>query len=328
MAFCSSNDVNLEIIKNLGGKFEFIISLMTLNKASYHFIKKTTIYEEIIKLFNNLSNAKLLSNKIKICCQCNLLNLLEMIIKLSKHTETKKCMFKFAAKFGNIKIFELFKSHIRQKFITIIIVKAAKHGNINVLEWFLNSSFDFECPKDAIDLAAAYGHINVLDWFMHTDLVFRYSSEAVNMAAKNGHIPVLNWFRDSGLKFKYNEDAMNMAVKYARIDVLDWFMSSDYEIYYENLINMAAKYARIDVLDWFMSSNYEMYYEDALNQAIMCGHMNVIQWFFNSGLDIIISVEAINKALEKGFVEIYNLFYDDDDQNSNIENNDQNEYSE
>jgi hypothetical protein len=58
--------------------------------------------------------------------------------------------------------------------------------------------------NNIINYAFYYGHIQVLEWFINSGYNFKYSKNPITSASYNGKIQVLEWFKNSGYKFKYN----------------------------------------------------------------------------------------------------------------------------
>ena len=90
-------------------------------------------------------------------------------------------------------------------YINDIINNTCIYGNIQVLEWFKNSGYEFKYDEWAINNASQNGHIQVLEWFKNSGYEFKYDEEAINEASRYGHIKVLEWFKNSGYAFKYNK---------------------------------------------------------------------------------------------------------------------------
>ena len=67
-----------------------------------------------------------------------------------------------------------------------IIRDASAFGNIQVLEWFKNSGYEFKYDKNAINYASYNGHVQVLEWFKNSDYEFKYTVHAINKASYNG----------------------------------------------------------------------------------------------------------------------------------------------
>ena len=57
--------------------------------------------------------------------------------------------------------------------------------------------------NNIINYAFYYGHIQVLEWFINSGYNFKYSKNPITSASYNGKIQVLEWFKNSGFKFKY-----------------------------------------------------------------------------------------------------------------------------
>ena len=86
-----------------------------------------------------------------------------------------------------------------------IIYSASKYGQIQVLEWFKNSGYEFKHINKAINCASHEKHIQVLEWFKNSGYEFKYDECAINHASRNGHVQVLEWFKNSGYEFKYDK---------------------------------------------------------------------------------------------------------------------------
>ena len=77
------------------------------------------------------------------------------------------------------------------------ICKASKKGDVQFLEWFKNSRYEFKYNAYVINYAASkYGNIQVLEWFKNSGYEFKYDKWAIIMASENGHVKVLEWFKN------------------------------------------------------------------------------------------------------------------------------------
>jgi len=61
---------------------------------------------------------------------------------------------------------------------------AIKNGQVDILEWFKNSGYEFKYTSDAVDSASTYGHINVLEWFKNSGYEFKYTKSAIVGASR------------------------------------------------------------------------------------------------------------------------------------------------
>jgi hypothetical protein len=101
-------------------------------------------------------------------------------------------------------------------------LKASKNGDVQFLEWFKNSGYEFNYSNWAIKNASKNGHIHVLEWFKNSGYEFKYDAWTIYYASYNGDIKVLEWFKNSGYKF-YSVDVINRASICGYIQVLEWF---------------------------------------------------------------------------------------------------------
>jgi hypothetical protein len=142
----------------------------------------------------------------------------------------------------NLNIFVIENNKVLYK--NNIINNACYNGNIQVLEWFKNSGYDFKYDESAINYASSSGYVQVLEWFKNSGYEFKYTKHAINWASEIGHIQVLEWFKNSGYEFKYDENAINYASENGYIKVLEWFKNFNYKFKYDNFI-MNTRYIKI-----------------------------------------------------------------------------------
>jgi hypothetical protein len=104
------------------------------------------------------------------------------------------------------------------------IIKASKNGDVQFLEWFKNSGYEFKYNNNPIYYASRYGHIEVLEWFKNSGYEFKYNKFVIIYASYNRNIKVLEWFKNSGYKFKYSsENVIMFASENEHNTVLEWF---------------------------------------------------------------------------------------------------------
>ncbi len=73
------------------------------------------------------------------------------------------------------------------------INRASRNGDVQFLEWFKNSGYEFKYDNYAIFYASENGHVHVLEWFKNSGYEFKYDKNAINYASSNGHIKVLKF---------------------------------------------------------------------------------------------------------------------------------------
>ena len=74
--------------------------------------------------------------------------------------------------------------------------------------------------------ASKYGQIQVLEWFKNSGYEFKYSEMAILYASKNGHIQVLEWFKNSGYEFKYSEYIIYCISYHKQYNILKFYSNN------------------------------------------------------------------------------------------------------
>ena len=229
MSFCDIDDINILILLWVND-LKLFIKLSSLNKYSYRLIINIPIYNELVKI-KNLSPEYKFDNTYTI----------------DKYYEL-----------GSIHILKYLKRHNKDYFSKKCIDLASQYCHVNILDWIINSDFEFRYSKNNIIHASAFGHVHILDWFKNSGLEFEYSFKAIDWASRFGHVNILDWFKNSNLKFKYSSDAIDWASTNGHIHILEWFLNSGLEFKYtDRSIDWASEQGRIDVLNWFGDHNFK-----------------------------------------------------------------------
>jgi hypothetical protein len=152
----------------------------------------------------------------------------------------------------NLNIFVIKNNEVLYK--NDIINNASSRGNIQVLEWFKNSGYEFKYDEYPICWASRYGHVQVLEWFKNSGYEFKYDELAINWASRNEHVHVLEWFKNSGYEFKYDELAIIWASYRGHNQVLEWFKNSGYKFKYAKDAIHYASNGNIQVLKFFSNN--------------------------------------------------------------------------
>jgi hypothetical protein len=194
---------------------------------------------------------------------------------------------------------------IKKFWIPYVIHQVCQHGNPKILEWFRNVNLlcpetlfvkNNIIAYDAyIDIASARGNINVLNWWINSKLPLKYSINALDHASQNGHVNVLDWwFLKSNLPLIYTENSMNYASEFNHINVLNWWVNSNLPLKYSDSAFYGAYVkGNIDILDWWINSNLPLKYNDyiliASIKLLKLKLLKSLEWFKKSGLTLTIN---------------------------------------
>jgi len=142
---------------------------------------------------------------------------------------------------------------------------ASSHGNIDILNWWLDSGLGLVYDCRAINDASLYCHLHVLDWWLKSGLRLIYGTETINHASANSRIDILDWWLGSGLELIYDCRAMDDASANGHVHVLEWWLRSGLKLVYTRIaFDCASIHNHTDVLDWwakFELSQYPRYFK-------------------------------------------------------------------
>lgn len=194
----------------------------------------------------------------------------------------------------------------------IIPIKASRHGRTAVLMWwkhgFEHHPDVIPSPKpctisEAIGAASRGGQVDALDWWLNSGLPLEYTEAALEYASSKNKIPVLDWWkahRGPGLPLKIGR-VMDMASSAGHVKVLEWWAGSQLEFKYDrHALIHASNNGRVDVLDWWLGSGLQLIFDqDALTGATRHNRPEVLSWWNKSRLPIQYRVCDIEEALEE-----------------------------
>jgi hypothetical protein len=152
----------------------------------------------------------------------------------------------------NLNIFVIENNKVLYK--NNIIYYACYYGQIEVLEWFKNSGYEFKYDKKVINNASKYGNIQILEWFKNSDYDLKYDESAITWASYYGHIQVLEWFKNSGYEFKYNKNVIKLASASfgGNVQILEWFKTRNVK----KVIKMSYLIKFLNTIKFKTKNNY------------------------------------------------------------------------
>jgi hypothetical protein len=184
----------------------------------------------------------------------------------------KQCHCKFtkfqtvlaiAARHGQIEVLQWFlELYGGIKYCYAITMSAVVAGRTDVLQWLKDNyptpgwwGYEMYHYRRAIEVASLHGHISVVAWFMDN---FKFSLEnwpvPVDNAAAMGKLEMVKWFKEHCDEFTFSHLAVDRAALNGHLHVIRWFKESGCEFKYMRALYYATRKRRLDIIRWFKES--------------------------------------------------------------------------
>jgi hypothetical protein len=192
----------------------------------------------------------------------------------------------------------------------LIPITAAHHGRLGVLNWWQSMhavhAEDFPVPDshaivDAIDGASRAGQVESLDWWLESGLPFEYTEAALEHASAKNQLEVLEWWRKQRARLPLKVGrVMDTASAAGHVAALAWWARSGLDYTYDRqALYHASCHGHIDVLQWWMNSGLQLFFDqDVLVGATRHDRPEVLQWWDKSGLPVQYRMCDIEEAME------------------------------
>jgi hypothetical protein len=184
---------------------------------------------------------------------------------------------------------------------------ASRNGQVESLEWWVNSGLPLEYSEAALEYASAKNQIAVLEWwkrqYQQRKLPLKIG-RVMDMASTAGHVAALEWWATSQLEPKYDRHALQHASCHGKIEVLNWWLGSGLPLSFDqDALTGATRHNRPEVLEWWDKSGLPIQYrmcdiEEALEDAIGGGE-SARRWWRSKGIDF--------NANDKEWMKLQNL---------------------
>jgi hypothetical protein len=175
--------------------------------------------------------------------------------------------------------------------IAEVIDGASRAGQVESLDWWLESGLPFEYTEAALEYASAKNQLDVLEWWHKQRGRLQLKvGRVMDTASAAGHVAVLMWWTHSGLDFTYDRQALYHASCHGHIDVLQWWLNSGLQLFCDqDVLVGATRHDRPEVLEWWDKSGLPVQYrmcdvEEALEDAIGGGE-RAREWWKGKGVD-------------------------------------------
>lgn len=127
------------------------------------------------------------------------------------------------------------RAQLRWQCEILLPVVASAWGRVEVLEWARTSGYNLD-PKieiiaEAVDEASRHGQVAVLDFWLNSGLDLDYSEHALQNASIKRQLGVLEWWRTSGLPLKIG-NVLDFASMEGTTVCLDWWAASGLPVSY------------------------------------------------------------------------------------------------
>ncbi len=173
--------------------------------------------------------------------------------------------------------------------------KASERGQIDLLQWWKDSSLSLHYTKDSIERACSLGNITVLSWWEQSGLTLRYSTRAMQYASQRSNFAVWNWWCRSGLDLRYCTRLIDGLSMLGNVAALEWWKNSGLELKYTTRAMDLAEGP--DTLQWWRQSGLTLQFSvngTGLRNALVHQDRETAAWWMESGLLAMEVVESYN----------------------------------
>ena len=197
-----------------------------------------------------------------------------------------------------------------QKGTASLILVAAQHGNLKVLEYLLDQGVKINevnsNKMDALSIAAQYGQLEIVNFLLkyNENLDAQYPNKqdaqgktALHYAVKNGHLPVVeallsNKNIDINLTNHEGQTAFHIAILNNNVEIVKIFFEKNLGLISEHQKGtpypawLAAKNGKLEVLQYLMEQGANTHYEgpgdiNALSIAAQNGQSAIVEFLLN-----------------------------------------------
>ncbi|AGF85765.1 repeat protein [Moumouvirus goulette] len=289
-----------------------------ISNIKHHYKDGTLLHFVEIPDINFLDCDKYHSNIFKIIETHSLFDI-DTYLKYDLNIEDNDYIIDFASDNRNIKFLDWYvSSGYKLKYSENAFFPT--RDNLDVSNWWLNSSLKLIYDHRSFDFASQHGYIQVLDWWINSGLELKYTKNSLSyfyyLEDEDECIKILDWWINFGLEIKYDEYQIEYAMMNHHIKILNWWLDSGLKIKTFGELTCCCDNECLEVLDWWKKSGLVMDYTGIINLASNNGYINILNWFYNSGFKLKYTEEAMNfpyntKVLQWWLDSGLELLYDD-----------------
>lgn len=202
------------------------------------------------------------------------------------HPDPPRCMV-LAAMHGQVPILQFFLDHFPDTQWPMEVCSiAARKGNLNLLQWLLNQGSAFAWGADVTLAAALGGHLTILQWLLHKDPPCPVDKECTAAAARRGHFTLLQWTRAQQPPLPWHSGCVSAAAYRGDLAMLQWLRQADPPCPWDDYCtHQAAEGGSLQVLEWLCSQGCPISHT-CVATAAWKGDLPMLQYLHSVGCSL------------------------------------------
>ncbi|GMF46784.1 unnamed protein product [Phytophthora fragariaefolia] len=215
---------------------------------------------------------------------------------------------------------------------------AAARGDLDALQWLVESYLPHEFLTKAVAAAAANGHLHVLEWLFetHHDRGYWGNTEMCGALA-NSHVLVVEWLRAHAVpRAECRTEVMDAAAGVGNLDIVKW-LHDEHKVGVRSALVNAMSNRQWGASHWILEHgglvmpwiNWDQPAKDGaldflkflhtrkigspgyftLQAAAWNGHLDVVKWL-HSELGLVLTADAMRKAAQNGHLVVVEWFHE------------------
>ena len=146
-----------------------------------------------------------------------------------------------------------------QEVSSLIFKRAARSGNLDVLNTLLQAPYNLRPDRDILSAVALSGNVDALNTLLQAPYYRRPDPETLRVAALSGNVDALNTLLQAPYNLHPNQDTLRAAALSGNVDVLNTLLQAPYKLRPDQgTLNAAAWRGSADVLDTLLKAPYNL----------------------------------------------------------------------
>ncbi|GMF14848.1 unnamed protein product [Phytophthora lilii] len=200
--------------------------------------------------------------------------------------------------------------------VTKAVEEAARHGRLDVLQWFFDNHDNVFWGAREMEAAAEHDHVQTIRWLEQHAPVTR-KVKLLDLAAKNGNLALVKELHESGRE-QATLATFGVAAAHGHLHVLKWM--ADHSVAAQRLpptgpsISMddAAHRGHLKVVKWLKKRFNGICSAHTMDLAAGGGHLDVVQWLHKHS-PAGCTTAAMDFAAENGHLSVVQWLHEKQD---------------